>query len=126
MKIFCFAVMLLLLFAGPAQAQSAPAQGQKPAFFEALYDVPVMPGLEERKDQTMVFDKPDGKIATVSAFSKERKGAQILTFYTEILPQFGWKKTNKNQYVRDKEQLELIVTDKQAGTDVQFTLSPAP
>ncbi len=121
MKYLCFAVMLLFW-----PLTLATAQDQKPAFFEALYDVPIMPGLLEVKDQTMVFDKPDGKIAIVSAVSKDLSGAQILAFYEGILPQFGWKKIKQNQYVRGKEGLELTVLGKSSGAGVQFTLSPSP
>lgn len=94
-------------------------------FFEALYDVPVMEGLEEMKGEAVLFDKPDGKIASVTAASKTLTSEQIQGFYGQTLPQMGWKKIKENQYIRGKEGLVMNITDKKPLTIVQFTLSPA-
>ncbi len=105
-------------------AMPVPSHGEETRFFEALYDVPAMPGLVEAKEQTMVFDKPDGKIALVTAQAKSRTQAQVEGFYAEVLPQLGWKKTKQNQYVRDGETLILAFSPLQGGIGVQFSLSP--
>lgn len=109
---FCIAL------AGAAMAE------EKPVFFEALYDVPVMPGLEEVKDQAMLFDKPDGRIASIVAVSEKLSAADISRFYADSLPQLGWKKTSENQYVRAKDQLNMEVVKKPPLTIVHFTLQP--
>ena len=114
--------LLLLTFPGAAEAQGGPA----PVFFEALYDVPVMPGLEEVKDQAMLFDKPDGRIASVVAASKTLSVADITAFYDASLPQLGWKKVKQNQYVRANDRLVLDLSKNPPLTVVHFTLSPAP
>ena len=105
----------------PARAETLHA----PVFFEALYDVPVMPGLEEVKDQAMLFDKPDGRIASVVAASRNLSAADITRFYDESLPQLGWKKTLQNQYVRGEDRLVMDLTGTPPLTVVHFTLSPA-
>ncbi len=105
-------------------ALSAQAGG-KPVFFEALYDVPVMPGLQEFKDQAMLFDKPDGRIASVVAGSDTLRPEDVAGFYAETLPQLGWKKSVGNQYVRGGDQLSMDVTRKAPLTIVHFTLAPA-
>lgn len=110
-----------MLLHSPAKAENLHA----PVFFEALYDVPVMPGLEEVKDQAMLFDKPDGRIASVVAASKTVNGTDIMRFYDEALPQLGWKKTSKNQYVRGSDRLVMDLTKTPPLTLVHFTLSPA-
>lgn len=93
-------------------------------YFEALYDVPVMKGLEEVKGEAVLFDKPDGRIASVMAVSKDITPAAVNAFYAGSLPQLGWQKTAENQYVRDKERLTLEVSSKPPLTVVHFTLSP--
>jgi hypothetical protein len=112
---------LLLVFAAPVGAETLHA----PVFFEALYDVPVMPGLEEVKDQAMLFDKPDGRIASVVAASKTLNASDITRFYDESLPQLGWKKTSQNQYVRGSDRLVMDLTKTPPLTVVHFTLAPA-
>lgn len=100
------------------------AMAQAPAFFEALYDVPVMQGLQEIPDETMLFDKPDGRIATVVAATSSLKAQDVLKFYDQTLPQMGWKKVKNNQYVRDGDQLVLDLQPGQSLLAVRFTLSP--
>lgn len=115
------AVLTLCMAVCPAQAQKSTES----VFFEALYDIPVMPGLEELKDQAMLFDKPDGRIASVVAASRRLGRAEITAFYDEVLPQLGWKKTLKNQYVRGGDRLQMDVMEAPPLTAVHFTLSPA-
>lgn len=120
MRAIFLSLMVLALSAGMGWAQS----GAGPVFFEALYDVPVMPGLEEVKDQAVLFDKPDGRIASVVAASKSLSAAQITGFYDESLPQLGWKKTAQNQYVRGSDRLVMDISKAPPLTVVHFTLSP--
>lgn len=128
---YLFTVLTVLGFALsflPFGAYSAHAQGQvskKDTFFETLYDVPVMAGLEEIKAEALLFDKPDGKIAFVKAASKTLSVSKITEFYAQTLPQMGWKKTKENQYVRGNEQLQIDVKSQNPFTIVEFTLSPA-
>ena len=120
MRAWLLSLLLLGLSANVAMAETARA----PVFFEALYDVPVMPGLEEVKDQAMLFDKPDGRIASVVAASKSLNAGEISRFYDESLPQLGWKKTAQNQYVRGKDRLVMDLSKSPPLTVVHFTLSP--
>lgn len=121
MRVWVLTFLLLVLGSGFAAAQT----GKAPVFFEALYDVPVMPGLEEIKEQAMLFDKPDGRIASVMAASKSLNPSDITRFYDDSLPQLGWKKTAQNQYVRGGDRLVMDVTKTPPLTVVHFTLSPA-
>lgn len=108
---------LALVFAAPT-AQAADA------YFEALYDVPIMKGLEEVKEQAMLFDKPGGRIASVVAVSKTVGAKEIQDFYGAALPQLGWKKVHENQYVRGEDQLVLDLVRRPPVTVLHFTLSP--
>ena len=114
--------LMCLLVAGSVSVRAESVHA--PVFFEALYDVPVMPGLEEVKDQAVLFDKPDGRIASVVAASKTLNAADIARFYDESLPQLGWKKISQNQYVRGKDRLVMDLTKTPPLTVVHFTLSP--
>jgi hypothetical protein len=120
----CLPLFCLCLAASHTRAQDAAAPAKPAAFFEALYDVPVMPGLEEAKDQALLFDKPDGRIASVVAASKTLNAADINRFYAESLPQLGWKKSKENQYVRGSDRLTLELVKKPPLTIVHFTLAP--
>ncbi len=115
MKLFLFIAALFL---------SIPAFAEQGRFFEALYDVPVMPGLEEVPGEAMLFDKPDGRIASVVAASQTLKPEDVSGFYGATLPQMGWQKTAQNQYVREDEQLSMEVVRNEPLTVVRFTLSP--
>lgn len=116
LNIVLLALLLTSSFGGRTHAAEA--------FFEALYDVPVMPGLEEVKEQAMLFDKPGGRIASVVAGSKVLKAEQILRFYAESLPQLGWRKMAENQYVRGEDRLVLELVKRPPLVVVHFTLSP--
>ena len=94
------------------------------AYFEALYDVPIMAGLEEVKEQAMLFDKPGGRIASVVGVSKTVDATRIEAFYDQSLPQLGWKKVEKNQYVRGEDRLVLELVRRPPVTVLHFTLSP--
>lgn len=127
MAMYRLIVVLLLgciTLAVPALASDNETAAKTGAFFEALYDVPVMPGLEELKDQAVLFDKPDGRIASVTAASATLKEQDISAFYAQTLPQLGWKKSSENQYVRGKERLTMDVSRKPPLTVVHFALAP--
>lgn len=104
---------------------AVPAMAETSRYFEALYDVPVMPGLEELPDQAMLFDKPDGRIASVVAATKTVQEADIRRFYEDTLAQMGWKKSAGNQYVRGGDRLSMEIAARPPLTVVHFTLEPA-
>src|SRR5690554_5350063 len=60
-KTLLFVILILLLAVtgqpGDGRAYDEPA----PQFFTALQDVPLMPGLHEVPEMTVVFDKPEGR-----------------------------------------------------------------
>lgn len=119
-------LILVLLFAflpafGGLAGSSAAAEER---FFEALYDVPVMPGMEEVPGQAMLFDKPGGRIAVVVAATKVAKPAEVAAFYEETLTQMGWIKTTVNQYVRGEQRLSVKIQSGAKAATVNFTLEP--
>ncbi len=121
----CVILAVTSILPAMAGASSGQAAAATPRFFESLYDVPIMPGIEEFRDQAVLFDKPDGRIASVTAGSLTLAKEEVQTFYNDTLAQMGWKKTAENQYVRGKDRLEMTLERKGDMTFVRFTLSPA-
>jgi len=106
-------------------AQSRPAQSQAaPAFLSVIDDVPLMPGLAERPDAAVVFDKPEGRIVETEATGRLAR-AEVLKFYTASLPQLGWRARGEGRFLRDREELALSFVSGPGGAlTVRFTLSP--
>ncbi len=97
--------VLCLLSAGLATAAD-------PAFIAGLNDVPLMPGLAPQ-GETLVFDKPGGRIAEAS-FAGAVSMEAVRRFYADTLPQLGWRAAGRDHYVRDQEELTLHVGGKAA------------
>lgn len=91
--------LLLIVFLVEARAETR--------FFDDLGDVPVMPAIEELPERTLVFDKPEGRIAQVMALvGPDVALARVQGFYREILPQFGWRAAGGG-YVREGQKLTI-------------------
>ena len=114
--------LLLALWMPPSTL--AAASGPAPAtFLSNLEDVPLMPGLTERKDLAGSFDKPEGRI--VEAYAEGRLSAGAVTkFYAATLPQLGWRPQGNNRFAREGEELLLLFKPTGTKLTVQFSLSP--
>ena len=115
--------VVLMVLAGAAQAAES-------RFFSELSDVPVMPGLYELTRETVVFDKPEGRIVECAAVAEKAQLSEIIDFYVDILPRLGWTRLGGENaaasFLRDGEKLSLRL-DRRAGLNiVHFSLSPAP
>lgn len=117
-----FFVLILALAAFSAPVRAAAGET---AFFETLYDVPVMPGLAEMPDRALVFDKPEGRFAQAGAAGKGVTEQGIRAFYAASLPQLGWQAAGGDSYIREGEKLVLSVGSEGAWRVARFTLSPA-
>tara|TARA_R110001592_G_scaffold3525_6_gene19811 strand:- start:8018 stop:8419 length:402 start_codon:yes stop_codon:yes gene_type:complete len=95
-----------------------------PVFFEALQDVPVMPGLVELEGQSFSFDKPEGEITEAVAALGDLREDQVLYFYQVTLPQFGWGKVSDAEFFRKNEQLEISFEKNQDGHLVKIMIRP--
>lgn len=93
-------------------------------FFETLYDVPIMPGLEEVPEMAMSFDKPDGRISQAAAIAPQIERQAIVRFYAESLPQMGWQQKAADHYERDGEKLEISIEKTETAQLVTFLLKP--
>jgi hypothetical protein len=104
----------LLLTAVPAAASGA--------FLTELEDLPLPPGLTELPGGTL-FDSPGGRIVEATA-EGEIGAQQVLTFYTQTLPQLGWEKVGSSTFRRDNELLRIDVEGNRRPLAVRFSLVP--
>jgi hypothetical protein len=102
-------------------------------YFEALADLPIAPGLAERPDEALVFDKPDGRIVEVVAFGAAPM-AEVEEFYKQVLPALGWVLSRENRddrgaelsFEREGETLRLAIgrTENDDATRLVVEVSP--
>ncbi len=114
-KFFVLYTCLLMCLPGAAKAE---------AFFNTLYDVPVMPGLAEVPDMALSFDKPSGRIAQAGAVAQDLSAKSIYSFYAQSLHQLGWHASQENVYIREGEKLEISIRKNGQTSVVQFMLKP--
>lgn len=99
-------------------------------FFKDIDDLPLMVGLTERADGSMIFDSGSGRIVESFAEGKVTRQA-VLDFYALTLPQLGWKQYAPGVFRREGETLKLAfpetgtISEDGRPLTVRFTLSPA-
>ena len=116
--ILVFCANVVLVFAAPL------AYADKSAFFTTIQDMPLMPGLEELPDQTLVFDKPEGRIIESVASTGSLSIDAIQKFYEDTLPQFGWSRIAENSFVRQGETLHLDFEVHEGQKFLRIMVSP--
>ena len=129
----------LFFVAASVTAYASGKYGKEPdisGFFETLYDVPIMTGLQELEDEALVFDKPSGRISHAAAVGQGMNISSIYLFYEDTLGQMGWTKTeaqiqgNLGQtltFVRGSDELRInAALDKEDPKTViiRFYLTP--
>ena len=124
------AVLAILLFAASPSGVRVPgiypAQAAENAFVDGIDDLPLMPGLVGVGDQSLVFDKPDGRIVQAVATGRVRAAA-VRSFYADTAPQLGWKSAGEGRFTRDGESLRIELTDPGAPggvLTVRFIVNP--
>jgi hypothetical protein len=107
---------------------SGQAKAQEQQFFETLYDVPLMAGMDEIPEMALSFDKPNGRISEAGAVIENTAHQEIKSFYKLSLSQMGWKLVNEEQntlvFSRDGENLKLSIDALEASSIVRFQLKP--
>lgn len=92
-------------------------------FFRDMDDLPLMTGLTERTDGSMIFDSGSGRI--VESFAEGKIALQaVLDFYASTLPQLGWTQDAPGVFSREGETLKLAFPEPGEILTVRFTLSP--
>ena len=123
---FILAAVFAVALAG-ACGVGAGAQDAGIAFVSGIEDLPLMPGLKEVDETTMVFDTPGGRIVEAFASGPVSR-EQVVGFYAATLPQLGWATAGGTRFRREGETLELHFADAPVGAGrltVRFALAPA-
>jgi hypothetical protein len=107
----------LVMLAGIAEAEER--------FVAGVEDVPLMPGLSEVPELTLVFDAPSGRVVEAYAQGRTESGA-VLGFYARTLPELGWVSTGPNRFRRERESLVIEFPGDRIGARlvVRFFISP--
>ncbi|MEE3626360.1 hypothetical protein UCD39_20650 [Nitrospirillum sp. BR 11752] len=117
------ALSLPLLLAG-GLSQARPVE---PGYVPGVEDLPLMPGLTAPTNGAVVFDQPEGRIVE-SAAQGDVSADAINAFYSQTLPQLGWRAAGAGRWARDGERLEITATrdgtGSRAETMVRFVLRP--
>ena len=123
MRCLLFLLVLTVLVVAPASLIAQ--QGSR--FLSVMDEMPLMPGLEEVKDASVIFDGPSGRIIEAFVVGSVPVDA-IWAFYAAALPQLGWTRQANGEYRRDAEILRIEVGPALAGAkgaDARFVLRPA-
>ncbi len=115
--------LLLLISPSISWAQDTHPQPE-PRFFENLNDIPLMPGLFEMIDETVIFDKPEGRIVESSAATESVAPAAIEAFYDSTLPQLGWERTTEDLFTRQNERLQIQIEKEDGYSVVHIMVAP--
>ncbi len=113
----------LIMIAGFLLLAASPALAADTAYSTVLDDLPLMQGMVEKPDDTVVFDKPGGRIAEFSA-ETSAPAEDVKSFYQQALPPLGWTFLPSSGFTRDSETLKIDFDKTAEKTLVHFTLTP--
>jgi len=104
---------------------TAPLVAHADGFVPGTEDLPLMPGLESIAGSAVVFDKPEGRIVESTAHGTLSRSA-VTRFYTQTLPQLGWKHVAGTlaTWTRAGERLRLDFRGPDGDLSVGFMLAP--
>lgn len=107
-------------FPGSVRAQIEP----EPRFLSTIVDMPLMPGFEETEADSLLFDKPDGRIAQAYAIGGATADEYVTHYYKTVLPGFGWKFDGAGTFIRGAERIAIESARVQGRSVIRYTLSP--
>jgi len=99
-------------------------QSTEQILFMNLNDIPLMPGLEELPDHTLIFDKPGGRIIESAMVAQNINRDAIELFYNQTLPQLGWVRINQNAFIRRNEKLHLSIEEEEKYSVLFLRIEP--
>ena len=113
----------IIYIAGFLLLAGFPVPASAIIYSSVIDDLPLMHGMTEKPDDTLVFDKPGGRIVEVSAETPASE-EEVRDFYAQVLPPLGWKSPKPFEYVRENEMLKMEFEKAGGETLVHFTLTP--
>ncbi len=118
LKIIGVMILALIIFTPGVRAE---------IYLSVIDDVPVMPGLVEQMNESVIFEAASGRIVTAVASVTKRPGLDMgaaLGFYTATLPALGWHAESPSRFTRDGEVMTLGVEQAQGRLTLRFDLRP--
>lgn len=112
-----------LIIFGLLLLMSLSALAAEAIYSTVIEDLPLMPGMTEKADDAVVFDKPAGRILETTA-EIAATPEEIKAFYAETLPSLGWQAHAGSAFVREDETLQLDIEKIGDATLVHFSLTP--
>lgn len=119
-----FLVVFLLIFGVITGAESTWSAESQAVYISVLPDIPVMDGAKEVLDQSFVFDKAEGKVASTTLFGPNLSPQIVENFYKAALEGLGWKAQKTGVFLRKGEQLSVNTEKVEGGVLVKLALSP--
>ena len=107
-----------------------PVTGRAFDYIDGFDAVPVMDGMAQTDDGSLIFDKPGGRILEATIIGPVDH-LSAMRFYDQTLRSLGWSPvgpaaTGKAQYAREDEALQIEQLDANGDTTLIFRLNPAP
>lgn len=93
------------------------------SFLAGTSDIPLMNGVDISPVEQMDFDTPMGQIITLEGVSKNHTGSEILSFYENVLPQMGWKESEKGVFLRQEDIFNIVILKNKKPAKVRFDIS---
>ncbi len=118
--IFAGPLILLVLVLLEAAAPAALAEQR---FVAGTGDLPLMPGLEEIAESSLVFDKPEGRIVEGVAIGTVLS-AEVEAFYRVTLPELGWSAADDLRFLREGEVLTIRLHTDGDRVRVHYSIAP--
>ena len=92
-------------------------------FVLGIADLPLMPGLYLVDEETIIFEKPAGRLISAIAKGDSTREA-FWQFYEDTLPQLGWRYVERGSFVRDGESLYIKAEENDSQIVARFTVTP--
>lgn len=118
MRQLTFVFCVVAAFMGPFRLGNAAE-----TFVTGFEDLPLMPGLVQVQQDSLLFDTPQGRIVQASAIGAVAEEA-ALSFYAATLPQLGWRASNQMTYHREGETLRIEFKKAGQVLTVRFLSEP--
>ena len=93
-------------------------------FVAGIADLPLMPGLYLVHEETVIFEKPAGRLVRAIAKGNRTKEA-FWQFYEDTLPQLGWRTVKRGNFMRDGESLNIKIEENDSQITARFMVAPA-
>lgn len=121
-KLFVISFLLLAACASMNNGLGDLIIAQK--YVPGTEDLPVYNGFQPIDAKNIVYDSASGRIIDASYFRRDIGVEEVRGYYTETLPQLGWRKKKSSEYTRDGESLKVNVTEKKGVVLLKFVIRP--